>query len=148
MIPGKRINSDEKLIRSIASFARLGKTMEEIAELTGISKGTLYLWFKKNDDLLNAVKNAKEVADSMVENALLKKAIGFKGDDNKFYAPDTTAQMFWLQNRQPEKWRDRRNVHVSGNIDMTLKLPKPVQMRELIKEDVTEVELIEGEVLE
>ena len=60
MIPGKRINSDEKLIRSIASFARLGKTMEEIAELTGISKGTLYLWFKKNDDLLNAVKNAKK----------------------------------------------------------------------------------------
>ena len=25
----------------------------------------------------------------------------------KYYAPDTTAAIFWLKNRQPELWRDK-----------------------------------------
>ncbi len=35
--------------------------------------------------------------DYQVENALLNKALG----------GDTTAQIFWLKNRRPDKWRDK-----------------------------------------
>ena len=35
--------------------------------------------------------------DYEVENALLKRAL----------SGDTTAQIFWLKNRKPEKWRDK-----------------------------------------
>ena len=43
------------------------------------------------------LKRGKEVVDYQVENALLNKALG----------GDTTAQIFWLKNRRPDKWRDK-----------------------------------------
>jgi hypothetical protein len=30
------------------------------------------------------------------------------------YPPDTTAAVFWLKNRQPDKWRDKTISEVSG----------------------------------
>ena len=35
----------------------------------------------------------------------------------KEVAPDTTAQIFWLKNRKPEKWRDKQEVQHSGGIN-------------------------------
>ena len=32
----------------------------------------------------------------------------------KMVVPDTTAQIFWLKNRKPEKWRDKQDVRVEG----------------------------------
>ena len=32
----------------------------------------------------------------------------------KFYAPDTTACIFWLKNRRPEAWRDKVETELSG----------------------------------
>lgn len=32
--------------------------------------------------------------------------------------PDTTAQIFWLKNRRPDKWRDKQDVQVSGALEM------------------------------
>ena len=32
---------------------------------------------------------------------------------------DTTAQIFWLKNRRPEQWRDKRDVSVEGEISTT-----------------------------
>lgn len=34
----------------------------------------------------------------------------------KQMAPDTTAQIFWLKNRQPGKWRDRHEQHVTAEV--------------------------------
>jgi len=31
----------------------------------------------------------------------------------KLIIPDTTAQIFWLKNRQPDKWRDKKDVVVT-----------------------------------
>ena len=30
--------------------------------------------------------------------------------------PDTTAQIFWLKNRKPDKWRDKQDVQISGEL--------------------------------
>src|ERR1700693_2381151 len=32
------------------------------------------------------------------------------------YPPDTTAALRWLQNRQPELWRERREVDLTGTL--------------------------------
>ena len=32
----------------------------------------------------------------------------------KWVPPDTTAQIFWLKNRQPDKWRDKKEEDGSG----------------------------------
>ena len=38
----------------------------------------------------------------------------------KHYPPDTAACIFFLKNRQPDRWRDRKDVDVKGQIDTTL----------------------------
>ena len=35
----------------------------------------------------------------------------------KEVVPDTTAQIFWLKNRKPEKWRDKQDIDLSGKVD-------------------------------
>ncbi len=34
----------------------------------------------------------------------------------KMVAPDTTAQIFWLKNRKPDDYRDKREVEHSGGM--------------------------------
>ncbi|MBD8046766.1 MULTISPECIES: helix-turn-helix transcriptional regulator [Clostridium] len=34
----------------------------------------------------------------------------------KEVTPDTTAQIFWLKNRKPQEWRDKRDIEHSGNM--------------------------------
>lgn len=34
----------------------------------------------------------------------------------KQVAPDTTAQIFWLKNRRPDLWRDRKDVKMDAEV--------------------------------
>lgn len=34
----------------------------------------------------------------------------------KEVVPDTTAQIFWLKNRRPDKWRDKQSMEHSGDV--------------------------------
>ncbi len=111
----------------LEGWARDGLTDEQIAHNIGITKTTLYDWKKRYPDFSAALKRGKEVVDREVENALLKRAIGFEYDEityertetgdlvvtkkiRKLVVPDTTAQIFWLKNRKPEDWRDKRQI--------------------------------------
>lgn len=84
----------------LRGWARDGLTDAQIADRCGITKSTLYLWKKKFPSLSDAIKKGKEVVDYEVENALLDNAL----------AGDTTAQIYWLKNRKPGNWRDRRDA--------------------------------------
>lgn len=112
----------DKLIL-LEGWARDGLTDEQIAKNIGISRASLYEWKKKEVDISDALKKGKEVIDFEVENALLKKALGYTITLNKqkvtkdgdvvditeevHVPPDTTAQIFWLKNRKPNTWKDR-----------------------------------------
>lgn len=114
--------TDEGLLR-LEAWARDGLTDEQIAKNMGIATQTLYDWKKKHPEISEALKKGKEVVDVEVENALLKRALGYEYDEvkekyeygrlvertvtRKEVVPDTTAQIFWLKNRKPEKWRDK-----------------------------------------
>lgn len=113
---------NDKLIL-LEGWARDGLTDEQIAKNIGINRTTLYDWKKKEANISDALKKGKEVIDFEVENALLKKALGYtitikeeKLDKDGFVhtlekdvhiPPDTTAQIFWLKNRKPNNWKDR-----------------------------------------
>jgi transposase-like protein len=90
----------------IEGWARDGLTDEQIAHNMGIATGTLYEWKKKYHEIAESLKKSKEVADREVENALYKKAL----------SGDTTAIIFWLKNRRPNDWRDKRETQLSGNV--------------------------------
>ena len=93
----------------------------------GIRAGTLYDWKNRFPDFSEALKKGKEVVDRQVENALLKRALGYTyaeityedGVETKRVikevVPDTTAQIFWLKNRKPEIWRDKREISTDDN---------------------------------
>ena len=81
----------------LGGWARDGLTDEKIADKIGISPSTLYDWKAKYSEISEALKKGREVVDYAVENALLEAAL----DGN------TTAQIFWLKNRRPDKWRDK-----------------------------------------
>jgi transcriptional regulator with XRE-family HTH domain len=112
----------------IEGWARDGLTDEQIAHNMGISRSTLAEWKKKHSDISDALKKGKEVIDRQVENALLKKALGYRYDEvvyedgkevrriTKEVQPDTTALIFWLKNRKPAEWRDKQNIEHSGSI--------------------------------
>lgn len=95
----------------VEGWARDGLTDEQIAHNMGIAYSTLRKWRDTYEALSAALKKGKEVVDFEVENALFKNAIG----------GDTTAQIFWLKNRRPGKWRDKQNIEVSRPIDDTIK---------------------------
>lgn len=120
--------TDEGLIK-IEGWARDGLIDEQIAKNIGVSERTFTEWKKRFPSISSVLKKGKEVVDRQVENALFKRAIGYKYDEvtyeggvetkrvTKEVTPDTTAQIFWLKNRKPEMWRDKQSVEVSGSLD-------------------------------
>lgn len=106
----------------LEGWARDGLTDEQLADKIGIAVSTLYDWKNKFSDISEALKKGKEIVDMEVENALLKRALGYsytevmteestegtkRRETVKFIPPDTTAQIFWLKNRRPDKYRDK-----------------------------------------
>ncbi len=82
----------------LEGWARDGLTDEQIAKNIGITVSTFYEWKKKYSEISESLKKGKEVVDYEVENALLSSAL----------EGNTTAQIFWLKNRRPDKWRDKQ----------------------------------------
>lgn len=123
----------------LGGWARNGLTDEQIAQNMGIGTRTLYEWKQKYPQISQSLKINKEIVDIQVENALLKRALGYSFTETtkerklndatgkyemvttkeviKEVTPDTTAQIFWLKNRKPEEWRDKKDVAVEGNIN-------------------------------
>ncbi len=130
----KWLESDNLL--KLEAWARDGLIDDQIAHNMGINPATLYDWKNKYSKISNALKKGKEVVDIEVENALLKRALGYTyeeitqeekyNSDSKQYElrttkiitknmpPDTTAQIYWLKNRKPAKWREKP-VDTEGN---------------------------------
>ena len=120
----------------LEGWARDGLTDEQIAYNMGICRDTLIQWKKRYSDISDTLKKGKEVVDRQVENALLKRALGYKYTEvtkeridgslvvtkevEKEVVPDTTAQIFWLKNRKPNEWRDKQNVELEGEIGVNI----------------------------
>lgn len=108
----------------LEGWARDGLTDEQLAEKMGCGVRTLYDWKERFPQISQALKKGKEVVDLQVENALLKRALGYEYIEErievsdkdgrkviqttKTVPPDTTAQIFWLKNRRPDKWREKQ----------------------------------------
>lgn len=81
----------------IEGWARDGLTEEQISKNMGIAYSTFKVWKNDYSAISAALKEGKEVADYKVENALYENAL----------QGNITAQIFWLKNRRPNKWRDK-----------------------------------------
>jgi len=95
----------DKLIL-VEGWARDGLTDEQIAKNLGISKDTFYQYKKRYSDFSDSLKRGKEIVDYEVENALLKNALN----------GNITAQIYWLNNRKPKRWKNKRNEEENNTI--------------------------------
>lgn len=141
----------------LEGWARNGLTDEQIANNIGINRTTLYAWKAKYTDFSNALKRGKEVIDIMVENALLKSAMGYKYDEvvkERIYNPDTgeseivevkrttkdvapnsTSLIFWLKNRRPADWRDTKNIDAAVEVKNPFDGIDTADIKKLIGDD-------------
>ena len=103
----------------------LGATDDQMADFFEVAVSTLKLWKVQHPEFSDALKQSKAQKDAMVERSLYERATGYTcketkvfnqggeiitKDIEKFYPPDPTAQIFWLKNRQPQLWRDKREI--------------------------------------
>lgn len=118
----------------IKGWARDGLTIKQIAENAGVADSTFRDWVNRFPALSAALKNEKDIADRHVENALYNRALGYGYSEKKttvteilnpetgniielkkteifekHMPADTTAMIYWLKNRKPNEWRERRN---------------------------------------
>ena len=112
----------------------------QIAGKMGVSSTTYYRWLNEYEQIREAIKKGKAPVDQEVENALLKRAKGYdyietvtdyyfseteKDEDGnpkkiiknirmtkKHMAPDVGAAAFWLKNRRPDRWREKREEQI------------------------------------
>lgn len=144
----------------IECWARDGLTDEQIAHNLGISVDSYYTYKKNHKEFSDTLKKGKEVVDYEVENALLKKSLGYNatvektfklkrvvysaegrkieeyeelvtGFDEVHIPADTTAQIFWLKNRKPSVWRDKQVERESNSVDETKELIEKIKGDEI-----------------
>lgn len=118
------------------SLALLGLTVDQMAEVFDIHRDTVFAWQTEFPSFSDSLKRGRDEADAKVVKSLYKRALGYKFEEVSFekvipqeesetpididlykkrvvikeVVPDTTAQIFWLKNRQPQKWRDKSEV--------------------------------------
>ncbi|OTW86383.1 hypothetical protein BK702_15265 [Bacillus thuringiensis serovar cameroun] len=139
----------------IEGWARDGLVDEQIAKNIGVSRATLSNWKNKHPLIARALVRGKEVVDREVENALLKRALGYTYEEvtvlrqeveegvfesveakrvKRQVPPDTTALIFWLKNRKPDTWRDRREIDHSG--EMTQNIEQKIDLSHMTDEEL------------
>lgn len=127
----KWLEDDNLLL--LEAWARDGYTMSDIARKIGTDINTISRWKREYKEIADALNRGKEITDYLVENALLKSALGFRSKETKVITtmrygkvvetvtettdreqpPSVPAIQMWLYNRQKEKWK---NMNAAKNV--------------------------------
>lgn len=116
----------------VEKWARDGLGMKQIAKNLGIAESTFWDYSTRYPEFSSRLAKGREVVDTEVENAFLKRITGYDTDEVRreyAYEPDAYGNMvrvlkkeivqtkhipgdpraaeFWLKNRMPDKYKDR-----------------------------------------
>jgi len=132
----------------VMAIAMQGLTDDEMAALFGISGDLLQSWKEYYPSFSEAIEKGRTLADGQVLQALYKNAVGYEYETDeivktrsgahvltvrKKYLPETAAQKFWLENRQPENWGRKAHLTLGS---------KPGQPMALAVKAETKMEII------
>ncbi len=133
MPAGRPTSYKPEYVEQAEKLCALGATDIEIADFFGVTERTIQRWRISYPEFCRAIKVAKEEADRRVERSLFQRATGYEQEAVKIFmpsgasepvyapyrekvAPSDTACIFWLKNRQREKWRDKQDHEHTGEI--------------------------------
>lgn len=124
-------------------LCKLGLTDKELAEFFKVCEATINTWKHVHKPFLAALKKGKLIADGNVAEKLYQRATGYEHAEDDIravngeivmtpttrrYPPDTAAAIFWLKNRQPQKWREKPDGQ--GDDDA----PTPVKVEVMVQD--------------
>ena len=123
MAGGRPTKYKKEFNEQAAKLCKKGFIDKEIADFFNVDVATLNRWKLAHDEFRVSLKAGKRHSDDKVVESLYSRALGYEFKEvkeeseggnvtkttttTKQLAPDTTAQIFWLKNRQPEQWRDK-----------------------------------------
>lgn len=140
MAAGRPTDYKPEYAEQAAKLCELGATDQELAEFFKVETRTIYRWKHSHVEFCQAVMCGKDAADERVVRALYNRAVGYTFESEKVFqhqgeiiraptlehvAPDPSAAMNWLKNRQPDKWRDKQEIQ-HGITDALAELMKVV----------------------
>ena len=135
---GRPTKYKEEYAKQAEKICILGATDEFLADYFEVSVSTISNWKLDQPQFLEAIKKGKEEADAKVADALFNRAVGYAHPELKVfnnqgeivthecvkhYAPDPTAAIFWLKNRQPKVWRDKQEIKQETTIHNIMPVP-------------------------
>jgi len=119
---GQPTKFNKDIERMVMVLAAEGMTDGKMSEIIGVTEQTFNNWKKQQPVFFESLKVVKKTADEKVERSLYERARGYSHKEDKIfcnngkivtqettkhYPPDPTSMIFWLKNRQPDKWADR-----------------------------------------
>lgn len=104
----------------IKAILKQGLSEDFLVRFYGISKAKWELWKRLHPEVAAILAEWKEMATDKVEQSLYENAIH----------GDVTAQKTWLTNMRPDVWADKKEVKISGVLQIQ---PKPYDIEERIK---------------
>ena len=131
--PGRPPQYKPEFAKQVMNYCLLGATNKELGRVFGVDERTINRWLVTKPEFCQAVKDGREDADANVAHALYRKATGTwtqpavkivadakTGAEHvvhyeEHFPPDTAAAFIWLKNRQPHRWRDKKEVHETGD---------------------------------
>ena len=96
-----------------------GKTRSAAMESVGLARQTLTMAMKRDPEFAALVEAAEMPVHEAVESALLKSAM----------SGNVTAQIFYLCNRQPERWTHVNQVRVDTKVDVHIGAAEALQAK-------------------
>jgi hypothetical protein len=153
---GRPTKYKEEYAEQAYKLCLLGATDKELANFFEVEEKTVNNWKEQFPKFLQSIKQGKEAADANVADRLYQRAMGYEHDDvelkvvslgqnmgsevqevqvKKYYPPDPTSAIFWLKNRQKDKWRDRQEISATVQ-----PLPAPVDYSLLSDAELQQLE--------
>lgn len=120
----------EEFPAQAAKLCMLGATDKELADFFEVTLSTISEWKVVHKEFSDALKEGKQLADAKVAESLFKRATGYTHkavkimavggsvvheEYDEHYPPDATSMIFWLKNRRPDLWRDKREEEQGEN---------------------------------
>lgn len=128
-------------LAEIEAWARDGLTDEQIAKNLNVGVSTFHKYKNEYIELVESLKKGKEIVDVEVENAMLKRALGYEYEEVrtlieevdgkkkkkvekviKHVPADVTAGIFWLRNRKGNAWSNKEEIDIKKSLAEIKKL--------------------------